>query len=125
MNRSFLRLSRDKQSKRRIAMPTIQANSGTITQINVFIVKPGNQQALIDHLIGAASIASQISGWRSISIHKSLDGKSVVNYAQSESMEAQANIFKELSEKGIIDKGHQYGEAHPGLYETVYTLEHS
>ncbi|HEY4356229.1 MAG TPA: hypothetical protein VGN16_10815 [Acidobacteriaceae bacterium] len=71
-------------------MPTIQANSGVITQINVFTVKPENQNALIEHLIGAASIASRIPGWKSISIHKSLDGQSVVNYAQAESLEAQA-----------------------------------
>lgn len=106
-------------------MPTVQANSGVIVQINVFIVKPENQKALIDHLICAASIVRTVPGWKSISIHKSLDGKSVVNYAQAENIEAQAEIFRELSEKGFIEKGHQYGEAHPGLYEGVYTLENS
>ncbi|MDQ2834700.1 MAG: antibiotic biosynthesis monooxygenase [Acidobacteriota bacterium] len=106
-------------------MPTIEANSGVITQINVFTVKPENQQALVDHLIGAASVAREVSGWKSISIHKSMDGKSVVNYAQAESIEAQERIFKELFEKGIIQLGHQFGEAHPGLYEAVYTLDRS
>ncbi|WP_260741288.1 antibiotic biosynthesis monooxygenase family protein [Tunturiibacter lichenicola] len=105
------------------AMPTIEANSGVITQINVFTVKPENQQALVDHLIGAASVAREIRGWKSISVHKSIDGRSVVNYAQAKSLEAQEKIFKELSEKGIVEKGHQFGEAHPGLYEVVYTLE--
>ena len=107
------------------AMPTIKANCGVITQINVFTVKPENQQALVDHLIGAASVARQIPGWKSISIHKSIDGRSVVNYAQAESMEAQQRIFKELSEKGIIEKGHRFGDAHPELYEAVYTLENT
>jgi hypothetical protein len=107
------------------AMPTIQANTGVITQINVFTVKPENQQALIDHLIAAAAVARTVSGWKSISIHKSLDGTSVVNYAQAEDLEAQTRIFRELSEKGLIDKGHAYGDAHPGLYEAVYTLENS
>ena len=60
-------------------MPTIEANSGVITQINVFTVKPENQQALVDHLIGAASVARRAPGWKSISIHKSIDSKSVVN----------------------------------------------
>lgn len=106
-------------------MPTIEANTGTITQINVFTVKPENQQALVDHLIEAASFAKLIPGWKSISIHKSLDGKSVVNYAQAESQDAQARIFAALSEKGFIDRGHQFGEAHPGLYEAVFTLENS
>jgi hypothetical protein len=104
-------------------MPTVEANSGVITQINVFTVKPENQQALVDHLIVAASVARQVPGWKSISIHKSIDGKSVVNYAQAENLEAQERIFKELSGKGIIEDGHQFGEAHPGLYEAVYTLD--
>jgi Antibiotic biosynthesis monooxygenase len=107
------------------AMPTIEANSGVITQINVFTVKPENQQALVDHLISAASVARQVPGWKSISIHKSIDGKSVVNYAQAESLEAQERIFKQLSDKGVIEKGHQFGEAHPGLYEAVYTLDNA
>jgi hypothetical protein len=104
-------------------MPTIQANTGVITQINVFTVKPENQSALIDHLIGAASIASKVPGWRSISIHRGLDGMSVVNYAQAQSLKAQAEIFRELSDKGIIEKGHAYGVPHPRLYEIVYTQE--
>jgi Antibiotic biosynthesis monooxygenase len=104
-------------------MPTIQSNSSVITQINVFTVKPQNQQALIDHLIDAAAVASRVPGWQSISVHRSLDGQSVVNYAQADSMEAQSNIFDELLERGIINRGHQLGEAHPGLYEVVYTKE--
>jgi hypothetical protein len=106
-------------------MPTIEANSRVITQINVFTVKPENQQALIDHLIGAASVASKIPGWKSISIHKSIDGKSIVNYAQAENLEAQERIFKELSERGFLEKGHQLGEAHPGLYQVVYAFDNA
>ena len=104
-------------------MPTIEANTGVVTQINVFTCAPENQQALVDHLIRAAMFAKQIPGWKSASIHKALDGKSVVNYAQAESDEAQARIFAELTEKGYIDQGHKYGEAHPGLYHAVLTLE--
>jgi hypothetical protein len=106
-------------------MPTIQANFGVITQINVLTVKPETQQAVVDHLVRAASVARQVSGWKSISIHKSIDDKSVVNYAQAESVEAQKKIFEEFSNKGMIEQGHQLGEAHPGLYETVYTLDNA
>ena len=41
----------------------------------------------------------------------------------AENDEAQARIFAELKDKGYIDQGHQYGEAHPGLYHAVFTLE--
>ena len=104
-------------------MPTIEANTDVVTQINVFTCAPENQQALIEHLIRAATFAKQISGWKSASIHKGLDGKSVVNYAQAENDEAHGRIFAELKDKGYIDRGHHYGEAHPGLYQTVFTLE--
>ena len=104
-------------------MPTIEANTAVVTQINVFTCSPENQQALIDHLVRAATFASRIPGWKSASIHRGLDGKTVVNYAQAANGEAQARIFAELNRKGYIDEGHKYGEAHPGLYETVFTLE--
>jgi len=104
-------------------MPTIEANTGVVTQINVFTCTPENQQGLIDHLTRAATFAREIPGWKSASIHKGLDGKSVVNYAQAQSGEAQARIFAELKEKGYIDQGHTFGEAHPGLYQAVFTLE--
>jgi Antibiotic biosynthesis monooxygenase len=104
-------------------MPQIKANSGTITQINVFTVKPENQQALIDLLIEAANSVRGIPGWKSASIHRSLDGTAVVNYAQAESMEAQGRIFASLTENGYLERNKQLGEAHPGLYEAVYTVE--
>jgi hypothetical protein len=95
-------------------MPTIEANTGVVTQINVFTCTPENQEALIDHLVRAATFAKQIPGWKSASIHKGLDGTSVVNYAQAENDEAQGRIFAELKDKGYIDQGNQYGVAHPG-----------
>ena len=103
-------------------MPTIEANTGVVTQINVFTCAPEKQQALIEHLIRAATFAKQIPGWMSASIHKGLDGKSVVNYAQAENDEAQARIFAALKDNGYIDQGHTYGDAHPGLYHAVFTL---
>jgi hypothetical protein len=39
-------------------VPTIEANTGIVTQINVFTVPEGGQQALIDFLTEAARFAS-------------------------------------------------------------------
>jgi hypothetical protein len=50
-------------------MPTIEANTGVVTQVNVFTCAPEKQQALIEHLIRAATFAMQIPGWMSASIH--------------------------------------------------------
>lgn len=69
-------------------MTTIQKNRDLMTLINVFHVKPENQQALVDLLIDATERTMQHqSGFISANIHKSYDGKRVINYAQWRSQE--------------------------------------
>lgn len=74
-------------------MLIIRANSGIVTQINVFTVPEGGQDALIDLLAESAQFAREMPGWLSSSLHKSFDGTRVVNYAQSESLEAAQAII--------------------------------
>jgi hypothetical protein len=105
-------------------MPTIKANTQVVTQINVFTVPEGGQQALIDALTEAAIFASTTRGWISASVHRSIDGTHVVNYAQSESREAAQLIIERLRSGGWLDRNKALGKAHPGLYEVVFTLEH-
>jgi hypothetical protein len=104
-------------------MPTIKANTQIVTQINVFTVPNGGQQALIDFLIEAATFASTTPGWISASIHRSIDGTRVVNYAQSESPEAAQRIIECLRKEGWLDRNKSLGKADPGLYEVAFTLE--
>ncbi|HEV2710856.1 MAG TPA: antibiotic biosynthesis monooxygenase family protein [Edaphobacter sp.] len=103
-------------------MASIEADKGVITQINVFTVAPENQQALIELLIESAESVRDLPGWISASIHRSLDGTRVVNYAQAESMEAQELIVASLRANGFLNRNKLLGEASPGLYEVVYTL---
>jgi len=104
-------------------MPIIRAAAGLVTQVNTFTVPDGRQQPLIDLLVESATFAKTIPGWVSASIHRSLDGTRVVNYAQSESLEAARNIIDRLREAGFFARNTALGEAHPGLYEVVRTLE--
>lgn len=104
-------------------MPIIRAHSGVITQINVFTVPPGNQQQLIDLLVESAEFARSIPGWMSASIHRSLDGTRVVNYAQSDSLDASKRIVDRLREEGYLQRNQALAVANPGLYEVVRTLE--
>lgn len=104
-------------------MPIIVADTGIITQINVFTVPENGQQALIDFLSETAKIASTVPGWRSASLHRSLDGTRVVNYAQSDDLDAARRVFAHLQAQGLIEANRRYGEAHPGLYEVVFTLD--
>jgi antibiotic biosynthesis monooxygenase (ABM) superfamily enzyme len=104
-------------------MPTINANTGVVTQINVFTVPEGGQQALIDFLKEAAKFASATPGWLSASVHCSRDGTRVVNYAQSEDLEAAQRIINRLRKGGWLERNKAFGDAHPGLYDVVFTLE--
>jgi hypothetical protein len=82
----------------------IKANTGVITQINIFTVPEGGQQALIDLLAESARFASTTPGWISASVHRSCDGIRVVNYAQSESLEAAKRIIERLRDGGWLDR---------------------
>jgi Antibiotic biosynthesis monooxygenase len=104
-------------------MSTIRALQGIVTQVNVFTCTPENQQPLIDLLIESARAVSHIPGWLSANIHRSLDGRQVVNYAQCESMEAQERVFQALQRGGFLERNKALGDAHPCLYEVVFTLE--
>jgi heme-degrading monooxygenase HmoA len=69
-------------------MPTISKDNKVATLINVFTVEPGNQQKVVDMLVEATEKAMKhIPGFVSASIHKSLDGVRVINYAQWKSKE--------------------------------------
>lgn len=104
-------------------MPMITADTGVITQINVFTVPQGGQQALIDLLSEAAHACRTMPGWISASLHRSLDGTRVVNYAQASDRAAMARVFEMLQQNGFLERNRALGEAHPGLYEVVLTLE--
>jgi hypothetical protein len=104
-------------------MPFIRTDAGIITQINTFTVPEGGQQPLIELLEEAARFASTTPGWLSASLHRSQDGTRVVNYAQSESLVAALRTIDRLRAAGFLDRNAHYGQAHPGLYDVVFTLE--
>lgn len=104
-------------------MPIIRANTDIVTQINTFTVAEGGQQALIELLTESAHFARETPGWLSASLHKSRDGTRVVNYAQSENEEAARNVILRLRAAGFLERNKALGEAHPGLYDVVFTLE--
>lgn len=104
-------------------MPIIRANTSIVTQINVFTVSEGAQQDLVDYLSEAARVAREVDGWLSASLHRSLDGTRVVNYAQSADLKAAQRVFDHLQNRGLIDGNRRYGDAHPGLYDVAFVLD--
>jgi quinol monooxygenase YgiN len=104
-------------------MPKIIANRGVVTQINVFDARPGKEEALVALLKESAQSVRAVPGWMSASLHRSLDGKRVVNYAQCSDMAAWERVMAKLNAGGFIERNKALGVAHPGLYEVVYVLE--
>jgi hypothetical protein len=71
----------------------------------------------------AANSVRGVEGWLSAGIHRSLDGKQVVNYAPCENHEAWEAVMVTLREGGYLERNKQLGTAPPALYEVVYTLD--
>ena len=68
-------------------MATIANGREMLTLINVFTVKPEDQQKLVQLLLDATDeTMKHMPGFVSATIHKSHDGKKVVNYAQWRSL---------------------------------------
>jgi quinol monooxygenase YgiN len=66
-----------------MATTKIDRNANVFTVINVFDCEPGNQDKLIAALEKATQdVFVRLPGFVSANLHKSLDGKHVVNYAQ-------------------------------------------
>lgn len=64
-------------------MATIEMGRDILTLINVFTVAPEKQEALVALLIEATEQTMRhLPGFISANIHKSYDGRRVVNYAQ-------------------------------------------
>jgi quinol monooxygenase YgiN len=64
-------------------MATIEKGRKLMTLVNVFTVSPEKQSELVDVLIRATEETMQHRpGFISASIHRSVDGTKVVNYAQ-------------------------------------------
>jgi quinol monooxygenase YgiN len=64
-------------------MATITKGRDLLTLVNVFTVKPEDQEKLVQLLVDATEQTMKLlPGFISASIHKSRDGTKVINYAQ-------------------------------------------
>jgi quinol monooxygenase YgiN len=70
-------------------MATIEKDNEVLTLINVFTVEPAQQKKLVDLLVEATEqTMMHLPGFVSANIHRSYDGRKVINYAQWESQGA-------------------------------------
>ena len=63
-------------------MPQIQTNHQPVTQITIVESEPGKQDQALSLMTERARFMAQQPGFISISLHRSLDGRRIVNYVQ-------------------------------------------
>jgi len=89
----------------------IDPESDFVTFVNVFTAGSDDQQRLVDLLTEfIEDTASQAPGFLSSSIHRSLDGVRVLNYAQWESVEAVETLVTENDDAAAF-----FGETVPRI----------
>src|SRR5438876_3203763 len=69
------------------SMPEIQSDNRLVTQITVVEPEPGKQAEILSLMIDRARFMARQPGFVSISLHRSLDGKRIVNYVQWQNRE--------------------------------------
>jgi len=101
-------------------MPTIAKTNRVVTLINVFTVKPEDQQRLVDMLIEATEkTMKHVPGFVSANIHKSLDGERVTNYAQWQSKEAFEAMLKNPKALEHMKPITEIAKSDAHLYEVI------
>ena len=75
-------------------MPHIQKGNQTVTQITVIESEPGRQQEALSLMAERARFMARQPGFVSISLHRSLDGRRIVNYIQWQNRELLQEAHK-------------------------------
>jgi quinol monooxygenase YgiN len=102
-------------------MVTISTDNPVVTLINIFTVEPQHQQQVVNILEATRKVMQHVPGYVSASIHQSLDGLRVANYAQWESQETFAAMFHDPNVKEHMDELLKISTADPHLYELLST----
>lgn len=105
-------------------MPHIQNGQQPVTQITVVEAEPGKQSEALSLMAERARYMSRQPGFVSISLHRSLDGRRIVNYIQWQSREQLQAAHKSPEfrrEWRHFDE--LTDEIDPHLYEVVEVME--
>lgn len=103
------------------AVSTIRADAEILTLINVFSVAPERQQELIDLLVEATEQTMRhLPGFVSANIHRSYDGRRVVNYAQWRSREDFEAMLQNSEARPHMARAAEMTDFDPILCEVAY-----
>ena len=103
-------------------MAHISLDQDLVTLVNVFTVDPRDQQRLVDVLVTATKeVMSKQPGFVSANIHRSFDGKAVVNYAQWRTQRDFEAIFRNEEARAHMDEAAKLASFEPHLCQVVFT----
>ena len=106
-------------------MTAIAVGRPVVTLVNVFTVRTERQNALADLLVAATrDVMRQLPGFVSANIHRSLDGRNVVNYAQWRRVEDFNAMLGDPRAQAHMQAAAQLAiSIEPNLYEVLFTDE--
>jgi heme-degrading monooxygenase HmoA len=98
----------------------LQPAAGLITLINVFTVEPADQEHLLEAWQRATEeVIRHQPGFVSATIHRSLDGTKVVNYAEWQGHDALAAMLRNPEAREQMARLAQIGTPSPLICEIV------
>jgi quinol monooxygenase YgiN len=101
-------------------MPVISTNNDVVTLIFSFATEPGTQQKLIEMMAEALQTTTRHQpGFVSASLHQSLDGLRVFNYAQWTTRAAYEAFAQSPQDQAIGDRFSQFPFLGVHLYKVV------
>ncbi len=104
-------------------MPQIQADRQPVTQITIIEAEPGKQAEALSLMAERARFMQRQPGFISISLHRSLDGRRIVNYVQWESRDLLQAAHKSPEfRKAWGQFGKLTDDIDPHLYEVAEIL---
>jgi quinol monooxygenase YgiN len=105
-------------------MAHIQADNQTVTQITVVEAEPHKQQEALSLMAERARFMSRQPGFVSISLHRSLDGRRIVNYVQWQNRELLQKAHKSPDfRKAWRQFDDLADQIDPHLYEVTEVME--
>ena len=107
-------------------MPVIRTENQPVIQITVVESEPGKQAEALSLMTERARFMARQPGFISISVHRSLDGRRIVNYIQWQNRDLLQAAHKSPEFRKEWSHFDQLtGEIDPHLYEVTYVMDSS
>jgi heme-degrading monooxygenase HmoA len=107
-------------------MPHIRTDNQPVTQITVIEPEPGKQAEALSLMTERARFLADQPGFVSISLHRSLDGRRIINYIQWQSRDLLQSAHKLPEFRKEWDHLDQLtDEIDPHLYEVAQVIDSS